>query len=69
MFDTREKRRMKLFLRTIDLHLIFVGGFTFLITAINEEQGISYFLYLFLASLFLMIVNAQRERKKEDQNE
>jgi hypothetical protein len=60
---------MKLFLRTIDIHFIFVAGFGFLITAINEEQGISYFLYLFLASLFLMIVNAQRERKKEDQNE
>jgi hypothetical protein len=60
---------MKLFLRTIDLHLIFVAGFGFLITAINEQQGISYFLYLFFASLFLMVINANQKTKKEDQNE
>ena len=54
----------KFYLRSVDILLLFVFGFTFLITAIDVNMGFAYFSFLILGSFYIMISNHIKENKK-----
>lgn len=54
-----------LILRQVDMVMLFVFGFTFLIVAINPMTGAGYFVYVAISSIFLMFFNALNKLKED----
>ena len=51
-------------LKLVDIIYLFVVGFTFFIMAINVKAGLSYFGFLFIGSIYIMVINYFFDKKK-----
>jgi len=59
-----ETKKPRFYLRTIDLCLMFILGFSFLIASINYIMGVGYLFSILGTGIILTIQNYLRDLKK-----
>jgi hypothetical protein len=58
---------MSFHLRNIDLLVILVYGFAFLVLAIDNTFGVGYIVFLIMSSLALGLINHNEDKKNKNE--